>query len=111
MPPLVADLEQLLDQHPEVIVEGSGHDALRQYGPRILQAGCDLLTLSVGALANAANTPERARTILTRAREALSLPDVRYPKESLMGLIARLLHRWPELRGPGEQPTVFERAA
>ena len=53
VPPLVADLEQLLDQHPEVIVEGSGHDALRQYGPRILQAGCDLLTLSVGALAHA----------------------------------------------------------
>ena len=67
--------------------------------------------LAFGALANAANTPERARTILTRAREALALPDVRYPKESLLGLIARLLHRWPELRGAGEQPTVFERAA
>jgi len=67
-------------------------------------------TLAFGALANAGSTPETARLILDRARDALSLPDRRYPKEQLLGLIARLLHRWPELRGPKEQPVVYERA-
>jgi hypothetical protein len=67
--------------------------------------------LAFGALANAATTPENARAILQRAREALTLPDTRYPKEKLLGLIARLLHRWPALRGPGEEPRIFEHAA
>lgn len=71
----------------------------------------DTRTLAFAALANAASTIETARLILERARDALSLPDVRYPKEKLLGLIARLLHRWPELRGPQEQPVVYERAA
>jgi hypothetical protein len=68
-------------------------------------------TLAFGALANAATTPEHARLIHDRARDALTLPDARYPKERLLGLIARLLHRWPELRGRGEQPRIFEQAA
>ena len=42
--------------------------------------------------------------ILERAKDALSLPDTRYPKERLLSLIAKLIHRWPELRGPKEQP-------
>ena len=67
-------------------------------------------TLAFGALANAASKAETARRILDRARDALNLPDVRYPKEQLLGLIAKLLHRWPELRGPREQPVVYERA-
>ena len=64
-----------------------------------------------GALANAANSPETARLVLERAKDALNLPDVRYPKEKLLGLIAKVIHRWPELRGPREQPVVYERAA
>jgi len=71
----------------------------------------DTRTLAFGALANAANTIESARLILERAKDALSLPDTRYPKERLLGLIAQLLHRWPELRGAKEQPVVYERAA
>jgi len=71
----------------------------------------DTRMLAFGALANAANTLETARLILERARDALNLPDVRYPKERLLGLIANLIHRWPELRGPREQPVVYERAA
>jgi hypothetical protein len=71
----------------------------------------DTRTLAFGALANAANTNETARLILERAKDALNLPDVRYPKEKLLGLIAQLIHRWPELRGPREQPVVYERAA
>ena len=49
--------------------------------------------------------------ILDRAKDALNLPDTRYPKERLLGLIAQLLHRWPELRGANEQPVVYERKA
>ena len=67
--------------------------------------------LAFGALGNAAHSPESARLILDRARDALQLPDARYPKEKLLGLIGRLIHRWPELRGPREQPVIYERAA
>jgi hypothetical protein len=71
----------------------------------------DTRTLAFRALANAATTIESARLILERAKDALSLPDARYPKERLLGLIAQLLHRWPELRGVKEQPVVYERKA
>jgi len=71
----------------------------------------DTRTLAFGALANAANTIEAARMILDRAKDALNLPDTRYPKERLLGLIAQILHRWPELRGTNEQPVVYERQA
>jgi hypothetical protein len=71
----------------------------------------DTRTLAFRALANAANTMESARLILERARDAVHLPDTRYPKERLLGLIAQLLHRWPELRGTKEQPVVYERKA
>lgn len=67
-------------------------------------------TLAFGALANAAQTMESARLILERSRDALNLPDKRYPKERLLGLIARILHQWPELRGVREQPVVYERS-
>lgn len=71
----------------------------------------DTRTLAFGALANAASTIESAKLILDRAKDALNLPDTRYPKERLLGLIARLLHQWPELRSAKEQPVVYERAA
>jgi hypothetical protein len=69
----------------------------------------DTRALGFGALANAASTLESARLILDQARNAMSLPDTRYPKEKLLGLIALLLKRWPDLRGANEQPVVYER--
>ena len=45
----------------------------------------DTRTLAFGALANAANTIESARLILDRAKDALNLPDTRYPKETSVG--------------------------
>ncbi|MBW3596322.1 MAG: gliding motility protein [Planctomycetes bacterium] len=61
-----------------------------------------------GALANAARgDQEAAKFILRRAREALRLPDKRYPKENLIGLIGQVLHARPELRGAGEQPVIY----
>lgn len=71
----------------------------------------DTRTVAFNALANAANSAESARLILERAKDALNLPDKRYPKERLLGLIAKLINRWPELRGAKEQPVVYERAA
>ncbi|MEI9866354.1 MAG: tetratricopeptide repeat protein [Limisphaerales bacterium] len=68
-------------------------------------------TLAFGALANGAGTIESARLVLDRAKDALNLPDTRYPKERLLGLIAQLLHRWPELRGVKEQSVIYERKA
>jgi hypothetical protein len=67
--------------------------------------------LAFGALANATTSLDTARLVLDRARDALLLPDKRYPKERLLGLIGRILRRWPELRGAGEQPRVYERSA
>ncbi|AKQ64611.1 hypothetical protein A176_001523 [Myxococcus hansupus] len=61
-----------------------------------------------GALANAAaHDVETARALLPRVRDAFALPDTRYPKESLVDLLAQMLARWPELRMPTEIPTVF----
>lgn len=66
--------------------------------------------LAFQALANAAATsPEVARQVHERARLALLLPDQRYPKEKLVGLLGQLLHRWPELRRPSEEPVVYRR--
>ena len=68
--------------------------------------------LAFGAVANASETSlENARLVLDRARDACNLPDKKYPKEKLLGLIARVLRRWPELRGPKETPVVYESAA
>jgi hypothetical protein len=64
------------------------------------------------ALANAARADETAaRRILDRARDALRLPDKRYPKAELVGLIARILQAHPGLRDAAEQPVVYGRGA
>lgn len=61
-----------------------------------------------GALANAARGDAAAAArVLKRAREALRLPDKKYPKEELVGLIGTILHERPELRGSRERPVVY----
>jgi hypothetical protein len=60
------------------------------------------------ALLNSATSLENARVVCERARQALDLPDKHYPKDRLIGLLGRLLHRWPELRSGRETPVVFE---
>jgi hypothetical protein len=65
--------------------------------------------LAFSALLNAAATPQSARLIHERARQALVLPAKGYPREPLIGLIGRLLHRWPELRRPNESPIIHAR--
>jgi len=61
-----------------------------------------------GALLNAARADEQAAEFIhRRAREALRLPDKKYPKEHLIGLIGGILHVRPELRGANEQPVIY----
>ncbi|MGH2473200.1 MAG: aspartate dehydrogenase [Candidatus Limnocylindria bacterium] len=64
-PPIVISLGELLARRPEVIVECAGHAALREFGPPILRSGCDLIALSVGALAD----PELLAHIEAAARD------------------------------------------
>ncbi|HEU0158315.1 MAG TPA: hypothetical protein VFR00_03325, partial [Hyphomicrobiaceae bacterium] len=60
------------------------------------------------ALANAARHDAAiARRIHARAREALKLPDKKYPKPELIGLIARTLAAYPALASPAERPLVY----
>jgi hypothetical protein len=63
------------------------------------------------ALANAARSgPEAAKRVLSRARDALKLPNKRYPKAELIGLIGAVLEAAPELAGPREKPVIYRRA-
>lgn len=47
-----ADLQEILGMRPSVVVECAGHGALFDYGLEVLRAGCDLLAVSSGALAD-----------------------------------------------------------
>lgn len=50
-PHTVTTVDALLAQRPDVVVEAAGHAALRVHGPAILRAHCDLIMVSIGALA------------------------------------------------------------
>jgi hypothetical protein len=63
------------------------------------------------ALANAAlHDKAIAQRIHGRAREALKLPDKRYPKPELIGLIARTLRANPSLASAAERPRIYRHA-
>jgi hypothetical protein len=63
------------------------------------------------ALANAARHSEAvARRVHARAREALKLPDKKYPKAELIGLIARTLAAHPALATEAERSVVYRHA-
>lgn len=63
------------------------------------------------ALANAARHDAAvARRIHSRARDALKLPDKKYPKAELIGLIGRVLMARPELAAETERPVVYRHA-
>lgn len=51
---IVASLEDLLARSPKVVAEVAGQQAVAEYGPEALRRGCDLLVISVGALADPA---------------------------------------------------------
>lgn len=51
-PPVVDSVDDLLALELSIVVEAAGHGALREHGATILAHGCDLIALSVGALAD-----------------------------------------------------------
>lgn len=124
----VPDLLEDLLEAPEIHVQALAYRIVGTDDPRAREIAArrlDLLLatllrplhrttrlLAFEALANAARfSPAAAARVLERAREALDLPDRHYPKEALVGLIGRVLHAWPELRGPRERPVVWGSAA
>jgi hypothetical protein len=119
-PAAVRDLVEGSDIHVQMLA----YRVLAQDDSRARQMAVDSLDILLGtllrplhrktrlaafaALANAARgDSEAARRVLTRAREALGLPDKKYPKEQLVGLIGQVLHARSELRGPREHPVIF----
>lgn len=67
--------------------------------------------LAFSALEAAAIDEPSARRILDKAKEAMDLPDRRYPKDSLVLLMGRLLRRFPALCSDAEAPVVYRRGA
>jgi aspartate dehydrogenase len=51
---IVESLDDLLAHRPNVVAEVAGQQAVAQHGPATLCSGCDLLVISVGALAEPA---------------------------------------------------------
>lgn len=47
---IVEGLEELLELKPDLVVEAASQEAVRRYATRILEAGVDLVVMSVGAL-------------------------------------------------------------
>jgi aspartate dehydrogenase len=50
--PFVVGVDALLARKPEVVVEAASHEAVRAFGPPLLNAGVALIVLSGGALAD-----------------------------------------------------------
>ena len=73
-PLLVNGLAALLASRPDLVVECAGHRAVDEYGVAVLQAGVDLLMVSVGALADAAREQALVSTARTASRK-LVLPS------------------------------------
>jgi aspartate dehydrogenase len=59
--PFIADTNALIDLRPDVVLESGGHDAFRQHVPALLAAGIDVISISVGALADPALLAEVER--------------------------------------------------
>jgi aspartate dehydrogenase len=49
--PFVVGVDALLARRPEVVIEAASHEAVRSFGPPVLNAGAALIVLSAGALA------------------------------------------------------------
>src|SRR3954447_25722503 len=59
------DIGGLIADRPELVAECASHTAVRDHGAAILEAGCDLIVISIGALAH-----EELRTRLIQAARA-----------------------------------------
>ncbi len=120
----VPDAVRDLIEGSEVHVQMLAYRVLGQDDERARKLAVELLDILLGtllrplhrktrlaafaALGNAAKGDATAAArVLKRAREALRLPDRKYCKEELVGLIGQILHVRPELRGPREKPVIY----
>ncbi len=120
VPEAVRDLVEGSEIHVQMLA----YRVLAQDDPRAHQIAVDTLDILLGTLLRPLHRKTRiaafgallsaakgdgaaAKTVVAKARQSLRLPDTRYPKEQLIGLIGAILHLRPELRGEGEQPVVY----
>ncbi len=47
---IAKSIEEVLEANPDIVVEAASQEAVRQYGPLVLEKGLTLIVLSVGAL-------------------------------------------------------------
>jgi aspartate dehydrogenase len=71
--PLFEHLTDLLEQGPAIIAETAGQDAVIEHGAAVLEAGCDFLITSVGALADD-DVMQRLRATAQQAGRRIFLP-------------------------------------
>lgn len=107
----------------EIHVMALGYRALAQASPETAVRHLDLLQAclfrplqrqtrewALKALERAAQFDlETARRVIGRARQAQRMPSRHYPKDFLVGMLGRLLARWPQLQRTGERPVVYRR--
>jgi aspartate dehydrogenase len=72
--PFVDSAAALANLRPDVVVEAGGHDAFRQHVPPLLEAGIEVLGLSVGALADE-ETLRLVRAAAERGGTRLRVPS------------------------------------
>lgn len=72
--PFVGSVAEILALRPDIVVEAAGHDAFRSHVPPILEAGVEVLAISVGALADP-DTLEIVRTAAQRGGTRLRVPS------------------------------------
>ena len=78
--PVLTEIEALLALGPQLVVEAAGHEAVRCHGEACLEAGADLLIVSVGALSDAALLEALQRKAGAEGRQVL------LPSGALAGL-------------------------
>jgi len=72
--PFLKDFPFLLSLRPDLVVEAASQQAVREFAPRVLEAGIDIMLVSVGALAD----PEllaRLTDLATKARRTIYVPS------------------------------------
>jgi aspartate dehydrogenase len=115
--PFVHDAAALLALDPSLVVEAGGHEALRTHVPAILEAGVDVLSISVGALADPA-TLETLTEAATRGDARLRVPSGAIAaldaiSAAAVGEVERVVHvvrKPPRSLLPPEEATEVERS-
>ncbi len=119
-PTAVRDLVEGSDIHVQMLA----YRILGRDDDRARQLACESLDILLGTLLRPLHRKTRiaafsalfnaaiadagcAERIVRRAREAMRLPDRKYPKEHLVGLIGQIVHLHPHLQSERERPVIY----